>query len=98
MTGGPDQPSGSVRSLYAGFQANPSRTARLRRILAALSLGLLAAGLLAVGPVLAGPTLAAAAVIWLLIAGQAALEGGDPGAASTAFEHGFLEFAELFFF
>ena len=44
------------------------------------------------------PVMAAAAVIWLLIAGQATFGGGDPGAASTAFEHVFLEFAELFFF
>ena len=44
------------------------------------------------------PVMAAAAVIWLLIAGQAALGGGDPAAVPAAFEHVFLEFAELFFF
>ena len=44
------------------------------------------------------PVMVAAAAIWLLIAGQARFGGGDPAAAPAAFEHVFLEFAELFFF
>ena len=43
------------------------------------------------------PVMAAAGLIWLLIAGHAAASG-QAGLASAAFEHVFLEFAELFFF
>ncbi len=44
------------------------------------------------------PVMAAAAIIWLLVAGHSAFGDGDPMRAPEAFEHVFLEFAELFFF
>jgi Na+/H+ antiporter NhaD/arsenite permease-like protein len=43
------------------------------------------------------PVMAAAGLIWLLIAGHAAVSG-QSALASAAFEHVFLEFAQLFFF